>query len=325
MTARNITIKDVAAAAGVGVSTVSRVVNGERYVNPATRERVQAAIHALGFRPNLAARNLRPGRRSETIALLIEDIANPFSAGITHGVEEVATARGDLVTIGVTGRSFPLEQNLVTEMLRRNVDGLLVVPAPGDHRPVAVETGDVPLVFLDREPQGVESDVVLLANLDGARGAVEDLLSSGHRRIAYLGGDVTAEPGSERWAGYRSALADAGIPVDPRLVSVDHMTVASAADAVRGILRTAEPPTALFADNNRMTLAALTGAGRTAPPTIAGFDDFELAPLVESPLTLVTYDAAELGRSAARLLYDRIDGSTGPARRVVIPTHLRRA
>lgn len=318
------TMHDVARIAGVSVTTVSRCINNDRYVRDTTRERIEAAIAELGFLRNDIARTLRPGQATTTIALIIEDVANPFYSGIARGVDEVAQQNGHLLVVGNTELSFERERELLGEMVRRRVDGLLVVPTAHDHSQLHATLAQwAPIVYLDRAPAGVSADTVLLDNRGGARQAVEHLIANKHRRIAYVGGDPEVYTGAQRLAGYRYSLRKAGLPYSPELVSLGHHTVEAARDAVVELLRGRGRPTAIFADNNRMTtgvLQAVAAAGQTV--AVAGFDDLELADLLTMQVALVSYRPDDLGRTAATLLFDRIRGEEHPSRKVVIKTSL---
>jgi LacI family transcriptional regulator len=318
------TMHDVARAAGVSIATVSRVVSNDRYVADATRHKVRQAIDELGFQPNRIAQTLRPGQVSSTIALIVEDIVNPFSSAIAQGVEEVARRQDHLVLISITDRSVDQQRDLMREMVRRRIDGMLVMAADGDHTQFRQEIERWgPIVFIDRLPRGVKGDVVLLDNYGGARQAVQHLLDRGHHRISYVGGASRVTTGMRRLAGYRQALRDAGCPVDPGLLSLGNHDAAAAAAATEQLCAAREPPTAIFADNNRMSVGVLQALHRLrAPLEMAGFDDLELAEMLAVPTTLVSYDAVELGRRAAQMLFTRIGGDGGPLRRIVIPTSL---
>lgn len=182
------TLEDVARIAGVSAKTVSRVVNSEAGVHPETAIRVQRAIASLGYRRNDVARNLRKGISAAAVGLLIEDLGNPFYAVLARAVELVARRHGHALVITSSGEHPAHERELLTDLLRRGMDGLLVVPAGHDHRylDAALRPG-VPLVFLDRPPGGIEADTVVLDNVAGARTATRHLLAHGHRRIAYVG------------------------------------------------------------------------------------------------------------------------------------------
>jgi LacI family transcriptional regulator, galactose operon repressor len=321
------TMHDVARAAGVSPATVSRVVNNERYIREETRSAVERAIAELGFQRNEAARALRPGQSTDTIALIIEDVANPFWSAIADGAEEVARRHQHMLVVGSTRQSYDRECDLLRDLvLRRRVDGVLVVPtAHAQHELHAELSRWAPMVFLDRTPAGVSADAVVLDNHGGARSAVEHLLGQGHRRIAYIGGDPSVTTGARRLAGYKQALKRAGVPVDPGLVRMNVHTVADALAVAAALLAEAEPVDAIFADNNRMCVGVLHAIHeRRGRRTVgmAAFDDIELAALIPHPVALVTYDATALGAHAAELLFARINGADGPPKRSVHRTTL---
>jgi LacI family transcriptional regulator len=178
-------------------------------------------------------------------------------------------------------------------------------------------------VFIDRVPRDVPADSVVLDNRGGARQAVEDLLSRGYRRIGYVGGDPHVITGAHRLAGYRQALRNAGLGYDADLVRLGNHTVEAALSAAADLLAGPPGADAIFADNNRMCVGVLHAAHRHGGEIgVAGFDDVELAELLPRPVTLVTYDAVDIGRQAAELLFERIGGADGPPRRVVHRTGL---
>lgn len=323
MSDRRPTMHDVARVAGVSPATVSRVVNNERYVRAETRAVVETAIAGLGFQRNEAARALRPGQTTETIALVIEDVANPFWSAVTHGAEEVARKYGHMVVVGSTRSSYERERDLLRDLvLRRRVDGVLVVPTAEGQAALHAELSRwVPIVFIDRTPAGVPADAVVLDNAGGARRAVEHLLAAGHRRIAYIGGNPSVTTGARRLAGYRQALKRAGVPFDRSLVRMNVSTVADARAAAADLL--ADRIDAIFADNNRMCVGALHAVHDSRRPIgTAAFDDVEFADLLPRPVTLVTYDAVDLGAHAAEMLFARINGEAGPPRRSILRTTL---
>ncbi len=320
MNATRPTMRDVAEMAGVSLKTVSRVINAEAGVTPATAERVTAAIAELGFERNDLAASLRHGRSSSTLGLVIEDVANPFYSVIAQAVEAVARERGFLLITTSAGEDAERERELVAALLRRRVDALLIVPAGPDHRYIAAATR---AVFLDRPPLGIEADTVLLDDLGGARSAVEHLLAQGHTRIACVGDDAGLYTMRQRITGYREALAAAGLEPDPALLAAGNSDVASAQAAVEGLLALPEAhrPTALFTANNRNTVGALHALGGAPnPPALAGFDDFELADLLGT--TVVRADPWKLGEEAAALAFARLDGDERPPITVTIPTEL---
>jgi LacI family transcriptional regulator len=318
-------MRDVATTAGVSVKTVSRVVNGEPGVSPVTAVRVDYAIAELGFTRNDVARSLRSGRAG-ALGLVIEDVANPFYSAIARAVEDAAHARGHILITGSCKEDPTRERQLVLRLLRRLVDALLIVPAGTDHRYLIPElSARVPIVFLDRPPRDVDTDTVLLDNVGGARAGVEHLLRQGHERVAFVGESPDLFTACERLAGYRAALSEAGLVPIEELVRTGAHDADQAERSVRELLDLppARRPTALFASNNRITVGALR-ALREAPRPVAlvGFDDFELADMLATPVTVVRHAPEEMGRIAAELAYARLDDHVPHPQRREIPCEL---
>ncbi|MFE0179130.1 LacI family DNA-binding transcriptional regulator [Streptomyces sp. NPDC059002] len=317
------TMKDVAARAGVGLKTVSRVVNGEPGVTPDTERRVQEAIEALGFRRNDSARVLRKGRTA-SIGLVLEDLADPFYGPLSRAVEEVARAHGALLINGSSAEDPDREQELVLALCARRVDGLVVIPAGDDHRYLEPEiAAGVATVFVDRPAGKIDADVVLSDSYGGARDGVAHLIAHGHRRIGFIGDQPRIHTAVERLRGYRAAMEDADIPVDEAWVSLgatDPERVRAAAEAMLG---GPEPVTAVFAGNNRVTVTVVRVlAALDRPVALVGFDDIELADLLNPGVTVVAQDAAQLGRTAAERLFRQLDGASGDPERIELPTRL---
>jgi LacI family transcriptional regulator len=321
------TMRDVAALAGVGIKTVSRVVNDVPTVAPDLVARVNEAAAKLGYRPNLTASSLRRSdRRTSMIGLLLENVANPFSGAVQRAVEEVARARGVLVLTGSLDEDPVQERNLARALIDRGVDGLLVVPAGTDHSYlVAEQRAGTQIVFLDRNPSLVAADTVRSDHHEGAVGAVAHLIDRGHRRIAYLGDRADISTALDRQAGYLAALRAAGIGVSDELIRQDLSTSEQAEYETRAVLEHPEPPTALFTSQNLVTigaLRALRAAGLRSRIAHVGFDDVLLSDLLEPGLTVVVQDPREIGHLAATRLFARIDGDRSPARTLVVPTRL---
>ncbi len=314
----------VAASAGVSLKTVSRVINGEPGVRPETVARVRSAAKALGYRRNDAASDLARASAPAGIGLIIEDITDPFSARLTRGVEDVARANGHFVMLSSSHESSELERTTTLALAGRGVAGMIVVPHSDDHHYLAAEIeAGLSIVFVDRPPLRLAADCVLSDNVEGARQAVAHLLDHGHRRIAFIGNDSGVYTSAARLRGFRAAHSHAGLDVDDDLVLLGPSAEAESAAAVGVLLALAEPPTALFTQNNLLTMGAWRAIRASGIPIeLVGFDDFALADMLDPPVTVVAQDPIELGRRAAELLFDRLRGEKGAARRVVIPTRL---
>ncbi|GAA3490874.1 LacI family DNA-binding transcriptional regulator [Streptomyces cremeus] len=318
------TMKDVAARAGVGLKTVSRVVNAEPGVTPDTERRVKEAIDALGFRRNDSARVLRKGRTA-SIGLVLEDLADPFYGPLNRAVEEVARAHGALLINGSSAEDPDREQELVLALCARRVDGLIVIPAGDDHRYLEPEmAAGVATVFVDRPAGRIDADVVRSDSFGGARAGVAHLIAHGHRRIGFIGDQPRIHTATERLRGYHVAMADAGLAVAPEWVALGSTRPERVRAAARTMLDAPhEPVTAVFTGNNRVTVTVVRVlAERERPVALVGFDDFELADLLVPGVTVVAQDAATLGRTAADLLFSRLDGAGGAPSHVVLETRL---
>ncbi|WP_320778071.1 LacI family DNA-binding transcriptional regulator [Streptomyces sp. CRN 30] len=317
------TMKDVAARAGVGLKTVSRVVNGEPGVTPETERRVQEAIDALGFRRNDSARVLRKGRTA-SVGLVLEDLADPFYGPLSRAVEEVARSHGALLINGSSAEDPEREQELVLALCARRVDGLVVIPAGDDHRYLEPELrAGVATVFVDRPAGHVDADVVLCDNFGGARDGVAHLIAHGHRRIGFIGDMPRIHTAAERLRGYRAAMEEAGIPVKDSWMSLGATDPERVRRAAEEMLADPHPVTAVFTGNNRVTVTVIRVLARH-PHGVAlvGFDDIELADLLRPGLTVVAQDAAALGRTAAERLFQQLDGGLLTPGRIELPTRL---
>jgi LacI family transcriptional regulator len=321
------TMRDVAALAGVSLKTVSRVINAEPAVSADLLTRVQRAIEQLDYRPNLTASSLRRSDgKTATVGLVLEDLANPYSAAVTRAVEDAARPRRVTVVAGSVDEDPERERALIREFVDRRVDGLIVAPTPSDQSYlVADRRAGTVLVFVDRPPRNLDADVVVAANRDGARDGVRHLLAGGHRRIAFLGDLSTISTASERYAGYVEALERAGLPIDDGIVRRDLRGGDAARAAVDELLRLPSPPTAIFAAQNVLGIgafAALRGQRRQFDVALVGFDDFPLADLLDPGVTVVAQDPAAIGRLAAETLFRRLDGDRSPSIVQVVPTRL---
>ena len=320
------TIRDVAALAGVGTKTVSRVINNEANVSPGMRERVQKAVVALNFQPNQGAGALRRrDQKTRTLGLLLDAVDNPFAASVNRAVEAVASRHGSAV-FAVSSEDDPeRERSLIDVFTQRRVDGLILIMIGEDHGYLQTEREQgTPLVFVDRPPVGLLADAVLTDNHAAARTATRHLLAAGHRRVAHIGDELTICTARERRRGFDDAVAEVG----PDVVAshVDNLrSVAEAEAAVRQLLQLAEPPTALFTAQNIVTLGALRAlhaTGRQHEVALVGFDDLLLSDLLQPGVTVMAQDPARIGTLAAELLFSRLAGSTVPEETLVVPAAL---
>jgi len=321
------TVRDVAALAGVSIKTVSRVVNDEPNVSAATRSQVRRAIEQLQYLPDASAANLaRQERLTRSIALLLATVDDPFCSSVFRGVEEVARERGVVVLAASTEGQPEVEATLIRAFASRSVDGFLIIPTNCDHRPIADLLGKrMPSVYIDRSPLGLTADVITADNHESARTATRHLLRHGHRRIALLADDPTIETARERRAGYESALREAGLPVDPSLIVMGAGTVDAAGVATRRLCSGENPPTAIFASRNYASIGAATALkqlGLSRQVALIGWDEVELAALIDPPLTVIAQDPVGMGRLAATRLFDRITGADITPERLVIPATL---
>jgi len=325
--ARRPTMREVAALAGVSLSTVSRAINEDPKVAPDLAAKVHRAVTMLGYRRDVTATTLRRADRlSASIGLVFDDVANPFHATLHRGIEDVARARNVLAFAGSSDEDPERERDLVQAFLSRRVDGLVIVPAGSDHGYLTRDRdAGVALVFVDRPPGYIDADVVLSDHAGGARSATAHLLAAGHRRIGYLGDRRRIHSAVERLRGHTDALAAAGVPHDPALVRMDLEGSAMARQATEELISGENPPTAVFAAQNLITIgavAALRERGLRHSVAFVGFDDLTLADAVDPGLTVVAQDATGIGRAAAETLFARLDGDDAASRTVVVPTTL---
>lgn len=316
-------MRDVAARAGVSLKTVSRVLNDEPGVSGGLAERVRQASSDLDYRPNLTASNLRRSdQRTSTIGLLVEDVSNPFFALIHRGVEDTASALGVGVLAASLDQDPDLERRLVTAFASRRVDGLVLAPTQREQAYLANEIrAGMPVVFVDRVPKGVEADVVITDNREATREGVRHLLNHGHRDIALLGGAIDLYTATERLAGFRQAVEQAGLTVRPEFVRRDLLSVEAAEQATTALLNCPQPPTAIFAAQNFLSIGAVRALHRAARQhevALVGFDDFELADVLSPSVTVIAQDPRRIGQVAAEMLFARMADPLRPATTAVV-------
>ncbi|GAB0115289.1 LacI family DNA-binding transcriptional regulator [Acidisoma sp. C75] len=314
------TIRDVARAAGVAVSTVSYVINQTGQVSAETRLRVAEAIRLLRYEPNLMARNLKAGR-ARSIGLIAPDLRNPYFAAIAAGVHDAAQAQDILVVLCVT-HAMPQREAFFTQVVRaRRLDGLIFMSGTGMPTPALLELiRQKSVVLVDEKLPGLDAPSIVSKNREGARLVAEHVLSQGHRRLAIIGGPAELWSSGERLKGYRAAAAAAGLDPDAIPVVAGDYGRGSGFEAARALLSgpAATRPTALICANDLMALGAMlycreNGLGVPEDVSICGFDDIDAARYAYPGLTSVDQQAETLGRYACDLLLRLIDPRLGGA------------
>jgi LacI family transcriptional regulator len=321
-------IYDVAKRARVSVATVSAVLNDSAFVSADLKTRVQKAVVALGYHPNLLARSLAK-QRTQTLGMIVPDIANPFFPEVVRGAEDVAHAAGYTLLIASSDNDLPKEEVYLRLFLSKRVDGVILTKAPG-RMPADVQraytTAGVPIVLLARTVAGVATDTVELDDKGAAFEGVTHLLRLGYRRIGFIGGLHGASTSRKRLDGYKAALGDAGIAPDPALVVAGDFRVESGYREGLQLLKAR--PDAVFIANYLMTVGfmeALRQYRLRCPEDVAlvTCDDYPWMDSFSPRLTTIDLPKRELGAAAAQLLVERVEKKTGRARTVKLRNAMR--
>ncbi|MGA8528251.1 MAG: LacI family DNA-binding transcriptional regulator [Acidobacteriaceae bacterium] len=305
------TLSEVAARAGVGTTTVSRVINGGDRVDPRTLARVSKVIRALGYTPNQAARTLK-GHRRRAVGFLVPSIADPFFSSCAEAAHATARSNESLLIVMTTQNDLRMEIESVNVLMSHQVDGLIVAPSDSNSVPLrrALSRAAVPVVALDRPLCGSRMPSVVSDNFAGAEMATRHLIEHGYRRIACLTGEINLYTIRERMRGYRITVEAAGLPV---ILDTSIRDYVSAEAGIRSLLARREPPDAIFTLKNSTTVftfEALQKLRVPIPESIAllGYDDFELADAVRPSISVIQQPVADLGRIAAELLFHKLGG-----------------
>jgi LacI family transcriptional regulator len=314
-------IYDVAKRAKVSVATVSAVLNDSAFVSDGLRTRVRNAVHALGYEPNLLARGLAK-QRTQTLGMIVPDIANPFFPEVVRGAEDAARAAGYSLLIASSDNDPKTEEVYLKLFLAKRVDGVILTKAPG-RMPKAVATAfakaHVPIVLLARTVPGFKADVVEMDDRAAAYEAVTHLLRLGYRRVGLIGGLGGASTTKRRLDGYRAALRDCGISVDRAVIAEGDFRVESGYRAGLELLKAR--PDAVFIANYLMSVGfmqALKQYRLRCPEDVAivTCDDHAWLDSFSPRLTTVDFPKRELGEAAARLVIERV-GKRGGAPRTI--------
>jgi LacI family transcriptional regulator len=308
--ARDVSMHDVAASAGVSVATVSRVLSGVGTVRTEYRERVMATVARLGYRTNRLARNLRR-KQADMIGVVVTDIENPHFSEMVREVERLAYEQGYRVLLCITDES-PQKQGAYLDILAgERAVGVIMAPSQAD----APEIGrlldhSIPIVAWDRHVTDPRADSVVADNATGTRIATEHLLSLGHRAIGFISGRTDLEIGGERLEGYRNAMVNAGLTP---LVTYGNLRIEGGRSATMELLESPQPPTALIVANNMMSVGALHALREhniSVPEQMAmvAVDDPFWAGLLDPPLTVLAQPVRQMAATAMTLLLERIEG-----------------
>lgn len=312
-------LRDVAARAGVSAATVSRTLNGDSRVDPALQDRVRVAVEELGYRRNMLARNLRR-RRLDAVGVIVSDIENPHFSEIVKVIEDEGFRAGYRVVVCGTNESSGKQSAYLRMLADERVAGVIISPSDPNGTEIAdlLDAG-IPVVAVDREVGDARADAVIADNVRGLVDATELLIRGGHERIAFIGGRRGVETSTERLAGYQQAMRRAGLK--SRTV-VGEYRIDGGEAAMRRLLESPEPPTAVVVANNLMTLGALRAArdlGVEIPRDLAlvGVDDPYWAAVVNPPITSLSQPVTAMAKAAISLLLARLSGDDSPPARSV--------
>jgi LacI family transcriptional regulator len=308
---------DVAAAAGVSITTVSHVLNNTRPVSEELRRRVHEAVEASGYSTNGVARALAT-RNTMLIGVVMSFLSNPFFAPLVSAMEKTARRHGYTLLLTDNHENAADETAQVRIMLDRRVDGVILAPAAADAGPVLdlLSRRGAPTVLVDRFVDH-RFDEICVENVESTAGLVDHLGALGHTRIGFVSGRSGLSTTTERLAGYRKGLERAGLPYERALVRSGSSRTAPASEAVKTLMGRSAPPTAIVSANNAMTVGVLRGLrelGVRVPQDVAvvAFDDIAWADLMSPALTAIAQPIAEMGNMAAKQLIKRIGGYDGP-------------
>jgi DNA-binding LacI/PurR family transcriptional regulator len=326
----HVTMRQIAERAEVSIGTVSHVVNNSARVRPKLRLRVLEAIRALGFQPSAIAQGLRLNR-TKTLGMIIPDITNPFFPGVVRGAEDVAFRNSYRLILCNTDNDPAKEAAYLAELRSFRTAGLLIIPAAGSSLTseiLAGTPGTLPVVCLDRCPEGWAGDAVVVGNELGSYRATKYLIDSGHRNIAVITGPALLSNAVERLNGFKKALRQAHIVLPPEFIQEAEFNTRSGFRVAKRLLRMLPRPTAIFACNDLMALGVLHAAhdlGLRCPEdlSLVGFDDLEFCEYTSPPLSSVFQPGYQLGATAAGLLVDRINGLQETAKRIQLETELK--
>ncbi|MFN2161760.1 MAG: LacI family DNA-binding transcriptional regulator, partial [Candidatus Promineifilaceae bacterium] len=321
------TIKDVANRAGVSISTVSHVINNSRAVSEESRQRVEEAMAELDYQPNTLARSLRR-QQTQSIGMIVPDIANPFFAEIARGIEDSSFQQNYSIILCNSEGDLEKQVAYTNLLIQNQVAGIVFVAAGVSTELVEdLQHREVPLVVVDRAVPRVEVNSVMTNHNQGGRLATQHLIDLGHRRIACISAGSGLSPSADRVTGYMETLWENNMPVNKKLIMHGDFQYESGYKAVHTLLDLPEPPTAVFACNDLMAVGCISAAaerGLRVPQdlSVVGFDNVRLASFTNPPLTTVSQPMRQIGTLALELLMERINDIDSPVRIEQLDTEL---
>ncbi|KXS37684.1 MAG: LacI family transcriptional regulator [Candidatus Frackibacter sp. T328-2] len=304
-----ITIKDVARKANTSVATVSRVMNNSTNVSPDLKKRVQKVINELNYQPNEVAKSLKK-EKTNMVGVLISDITNPFFSSIVKGIEDVLDKENYTVILGNTAESVDIEEKYINKLINKQIDGFIISSTSdyGNHFSSIIDE-NIPLIFVNRRPEGYENNLILTDNFKGGYIATKHLIELGHKKIGAILGPQNLNTGIERKRGYEAALRDNNIEIKDKYIKIGDFKRQSGYNLSKELVNNDDPPTSIFVSNNEMTLGvveALNKLNINIPKelSLVGFDYSEWMRVVSPRITCVVQQAYQMGEEAAkRMLY----------------------
>jgi LacI family transcriptional regulator len=318
----SITIKDVAAAAGVSTATVSRVLSGKSPVSEEVRKRVLSAVESLEYRPNALARSLRE-ETTKTLGLVVSNVLNPFYTAVARAVEDAASEMGYSVILCNADEDADKEDFYLDVLLQKRVDGLIISPARNKSRQLSrYAKDDVPVIFVDRSIEGLGIPTIRADGRKAIEELVEYLVRLGHERLAIVSGPPEVVSGTERLNAFLSSARKRRVTIPEEYVRLGDFRRESGRQAMQELLQLRQQPTAVFVANNLMCLGALQAAKEAEcripeDISIASFDDVTWFELMEPPITAIAQPTQELGVMAAQMLLEQLEEDRKPESRTL--------
>lgn len=323
----HVTFKDLAKAAKVSTSTLSRALNDKPDINPKTKNKILAVAKELGYTPNAVAKSLRL-KKTGTLGVVIADISNPFFAAVIKGVEDTARRKGYNIILCNTDEKYETEKDAIQLLLTKRVDALLIAPAQiKDQDIVELKKRKIPFVLFGRHFEHLETDYVVSNNVQGAFLATDHLIKKGHKKILFINGPLHLSSAKERLLGYKQALLKKGIEFNYALLKQRAVRMEDGYRIMKKVLSSELEFTAVFTYSDFVALGvvrALREAGLRIPEDIAvvGYDDIDFISALEVPLTTVHVPKYRLGSKATQLVDKKIKGEVKKPQKLILDTQL---